>query len=306
MAKKKQEITMEKEVLSFNSLKSLSKTEPIKAKKTKVVKQSKTILGILLFKISPLLFKKFSSSLKVILEPLLTMYGMIIKVAQNNPKLRFSLIPLNKKEMDNPILIPSQNIKFQKLSLFNRSLIQLIKTLKFKMYNFILIWFAAIGKVFTIVSIILTFNIINSVAFGNISYVFNKAEIEHDIPKGLLKAIASVESSEYPYALNISGKKVIAATDAETLVILKSHLKKGFRNIDIGVMQINYRWHGKNFASLEEIINPETNIKYAAKFLKSLYEEYGDWRKAVQIYHSHSPKYNKKYSRKIITAWLNS
>ena len=36
-------------------------------------------------------------------------------------------------------------------------------------------------------------------------------------------------------------------------------------------MQINYRYHGHMFENLDQILSPEYNVNYAAKFLKKPY-----------------------------------
>ena len=41
-------------------------------------------------------------------------------------------------------------------------------------------------------------------------------------------------------------------------------------------MQINYRWHGHAFPSLEAMFDPEWTATYAAQFLRTLYEERGE------------------------------
>ena len=54
-------------------------------------------------------------------------------------------------------------------------------------------------------------------------------------------------------------------------------------------MQINYRWHGHAFPSLEDMFDPEWTATYAAQFLRTLYEERGSWSEAAGAYHSLSP-----------------
>lgn len=85
---------------------------------------------------------------------------------------------------------------------------------------------------------------------------------------------------------------------------MKRELAKGNNNIDVGVMQVNLRWHGDKFASLEEKLQPLENIDYAAKLLCDLKKRYGSWHKAVRYYHSASPAHHKKYSRKVLLSWL--
>ncbi|MCE2731656.1 MAG: hypothetical protein LW599_06210, partial [Rickettsiaceae bacterium] len=85
---------------------------------------------------------------------------------------------------------------------------------------------------------------------------------------------------------------------------IRNALNAGITNIDIGVGQINYRWHGDNFKGIEEMLNPVINIEYAGKLLSSLFKEHGDWFKALKYYHSAKAQYHVPYSRKIFVAWL--
>ena len=55
-------------------------------------------------------------------------------------------------------------------------------------------------------------------------------------------------------------------------------------------MQINYRWHGHAFPSLDAMFDPEWTATYAAQFLRTLYEERGSWSAAAGAYHSLSPE----------------
>jgi hypothetical protein len=131
-------------------------------------------------------------------------------------------------------------------------------------------------------------------------------EQKNRIPSGLLSAIAGVESDFNPYSVNIAGKTVIASNQEEAAKTIKNALNLGITNIDIGIAQINYRWHGDNFKNIEEMINPVTNIEYAAKLLSSLFKQHGTWHKALRYYHSATPYHHRKYSRKVVIAWLGN
>jgi len=131
-------------------------------------------------------------------------------------------------------------------------------------------------------------------------------EQKNRIPSGLLSAIALVESDFNPYAINIAGKTVILSNQEEAAKTIRTALNQGITNIDIGIAQINYRWHGDNFRNIEEMINPVTNIEYAAKLLSSLFKQHGTWHKAIRHYHSATPYHHRKYSRKVVIAWLGN
>lgn len=134
--------------------------------------------------------------------------------------------------------------------------------------------------------------------------LISAAENKHGIPAGLLRSIAKIESGFKPFALNIAGKTLIFNDKAQMVAKIQQLLKEGTRNIDIGVMQINYHWHHKQFKNLEEIVSIPSNIEYSAKLLKNLYSKHGSWHKALRLYHSANSHHHKKYSRKVVITWL--
>jgi len=140
----------------------------------------------------------------------------------------------------------------------------------------------------------------------DIATLISQEEKKHLIPTGLLAAIAKIESSTRTLAVNIKGKSIIASSISDAKSIIQQKLAEGVTNIDIGVMQLNYRWHGKKFADLDEMLNPQNNISYAAKMLKALKDQYGSWQLAIRYYHSYTPVYNVTYSRKVTLCWLES
>lgn len=131
-----------------------------------------------------------------------------------------------------------------------------------------------------------------------------KAEKENQIPPGLLAAIAKVESGTKIYALNINGVAVFKESLEEASKVVNNYLALGHTNIDLGVMQLNFRWHGAEFKSIAEMLRPENNIRYAASLLKSLRVKHGNWHKAIRYYHSAKPEHHVKYSRKVVMCWL--
>lgn len=132
----------------------------------------------------------------------------------------------------------------------------------------------------------------------------NKYEQLYKIPKGLLKAVSKVESEYNPLALNDGLKQHNFKTKNEVINRVNYLLEVGKTNFDIGCMQINYYWHGKNFSSVEEILDVSENVRYAASLIYGLYKEHGTWQAAVRHYHSYEPSIHKKYSKKVAYAWL--
>jgi hypothetical protein len=135
--------------------------------------------------------------------------------------------------------------------------------------------------------------------------LISATEKQYAIPDGLLLAIAKTESNLKEFAFNIGGRAVFAENFAEALAIANKSLQEEQPgNIDIGVMQINWRWHGKNFPNVATMLDPAENINYAAKFLANLKKQHGSWHHAVRYYHSKIAAHHQPYSRKVVLCWL--
>lgn len=141
----------------------------------------------------------------------------------------------------------------------------------------------------------------SSPAIGNVCFVEAiKAELVYNIPNGLLAAIARVESDAKPWAINLNGKGFYPDTRIEAEELLKNKdgsERKG--HTAVGCMQIAVRWHKHNFDSVYEMIDPEKNVDYAARYLLSHYKKYMNWNAAIKRYHGGNSKQNRIYLKKI-------
>ena len=125
----------------------------------------------------------------------------------------------------------------------------------------------------------------------------------HSVPLDVLRAITRTETGRlvdgtlqpWPWTVNMEGTGRWFATEDEARAYVFRHFKRGARSFDVGCFQINYKWHGKAFRSIDEMFDPDQNARYAAKFLAQLFVEFGDWTKAAGAYHSRTPKYAEKY-----------
>ena len=65
-------------------------------------------------------------------------------------------------------------------------------------------------------------------------------------------------------------------------------------------MQINLKYHGHAFNSIEDAIEPKHNVDYSAGFLRSLYENNGfNWKKTAMQYHSKLPSQGLIYKNRL-------
>ncbi|WP_426957074.1 transglycosylase SLT domain-containing protein [Muricoccus radiodurans] len=139
------------------------------------------------------------------------------------------------------------------------------------------------------------------------------AERENGIPPGLLHAIGRVESSRrdpqtgevgpWPWTMNAEGTGRHFSTHPEAVAHVRQLQSQGIRSIDIGCMQINQIHHVRAFSSLEEGFEPLPNARYAAQFLKSLYQRHGDWLVAAGAYHSGTPGRAALYRAQVELRW---
>lgn len=119
------------------------------------------------------------------------------------------------KDKLKPVDIPSQNTRFQKLSLF-------ISYLKIKFHTYILPYFMRSCKLIRYFLAYFLITLGTQVCFASdMPQLIQKIEKEHEIPSGLLAAIASVESGLKPYAIGVSGKSVKAGSKEEAKKIIK-------------------------------------------------------------------------------------
>ena len=134
---------------------------------------------------------------------------------------------------------------------------------------------------------------------------------QFNIPDKLLTSISLVESGikknnrfiSWPWTLNVQGKSKFFDNKNDALDFLKKNYKN--KNIDVGCMQISLKYHFKEFDSLENILDPDQNVKYAAKFLKNLFSKHKRWNEAISRYHSSVPIRKKQYLKRVQNYWVD-
>jgi len=74
-------------------------------------------------------------------------------------------------------------------------------------------------------------------------------------------------------------------------------------NVDIGLMQINWRYHQKTAGfTVDELFDPVFNLDYASRFLAQLIRDNGTWPGIVK-YHSNRPVNQALYAQRIWKAY---
>ena len=137
-----------------------------------------------------------------------------------------------------------------------------------------------------------------------------EASADYGVNLNLLQTIAAVESGVWnelhqayigwPWTVNAKGRGHYYKTKEEAVAAAKKFLKQGVKSIDVGCMQINMKYHGKAFSSIEDAMDPKKNVTYSAKFLRSLYSRNGNnWEKAAKKYHSGNAREGSLYANRL-------
>ena len=117
-----------------------------------------------------------------------------------------------------------------------------------------------------------------------------RAARQHGVPLGVLYAVGLSETGRKgvlnPYALNVDGRTVLATDLRDAVTRFADEKRKGAKLVDLGCMQINHRYHGEKFVSVEAMFDPARNVDYAARFLKELRAREGNWTMAVARYNA--------------------
>lgn len=129
------------------------------------------------------------------------------------------------------------------------------------------------------------------------------ASVRIGVPLEVLRALTRTETgrsangqfSPWPWTVNMEGLGRWFDTRDQAEAFAFTGYKSGARSFDVGCFQINYKWHGQAFTSLEDMFDPQKNALYAAQFLRSLYGETENWLDAAAAYHSRTPEFAKKY-----------
>ena len=99
----------------------------------------------------------------------------------------------------------------------------------------------------------------------------------------------------WPWTVNMEGKGNWFASRAAAQTYADQHFQRGARSFDVGCFQLNYKWHGHAFASIQQMFDPNANALYAANFQRELFVEKGNWIDAAGAYHSRTPQYADRY-----------
>jgi predicted pyridoxine 5'-phosphate oxidase superfamily flavin-nucleotide-binding protein len=130
-------------------------------------------------------------------------------------------------------------------------------------------------------------------------------------PPGFLKVVDDKTLAFADYRGNRQYISVgnLGADDRAALILMDyAHrarlLAARVNNVDIGCMQINWRWHRGAFASPVDMLDPSLNVRYAARLLAAYKVRAGSWSAAVAQYHTRDARLAATYQCRVARALM--
>lgn len=137
---------------------------------------------------------------------------------------------------------------------------------------------------------------------------------EYEIPLQLFYAVALAESGKtiasmnrrrpWPWTLNIAGQGVYFRTRMQAWRALDQALRAGQDSVDIGLMQINWRFHRQRLGNSWLALEPHHNLTVGAEILRDCYKRRRDWWASVGCYHAPSDSHRaRQYRNRVAAQW---
>ena len=125
---------------------------------------------------------------------------------------------------------------------------------------------------------------------------YQRVATEYNLPPALLYAVALTESGQsalsegqfrpWPWALNINGAGHYFTSRQDALQALQVALANAASSVDIGLMQVNWRYHHAALGSAWEALDPYHNMRVAAAILRDCLNEHTNWMQTAGCYHA--------------------
>ncbi|MDR5826001.1 transglycosylase SLT domain-containing protein [Caballeronia sp. LZ043] len=120
----------------------------------------------------------------------------------------------------------------------------------------------------------------------------------------ILAGIALNESAyngrAWPWTLNVAGRGFFFRSREDAYRAIRYLISQGRSDFDIGLMQVNWGYHSKRFASPWDALSPATNVRVAEDILNENYRLTHSAAKAVAYYHSASSVPGREYLARFV------
>lgn len=159
---------------------------------------------------------------------------------------------------------------------------------------------------------------------ADIPWMYHQVAGDNKVPARLFYALILSESRSlttldgdrkvlpwpWPWTINHRGQAHYFPNRTEAFGFAKSLVAQGDKWFDVGLGQVNWRWHEHRFDSLWEAFEPSINLDAAAKHFREQYErpECNRWELAVGCYHRPGQREQdksiaKQYATRVVSLW---
>lgn len=130
-----------------------------------------------------------------------------------------------------------------------------------------------------------------------------------DIDWKLLFAISLQESQRpsngiihpWPWAINSNGGGCFCKSYDEAVAKIESLMAAGYKSIDVGLMQVNLKWHGYRVdGDFRELLRPSTNLIVGADILSEAMRSTDSLQVGISRYHSWKEEIGTPYAVKVL------
>lgn len=156
---------------------------------------------------------------------------------------------------------------------------------------------------------------------SEIPHMYHLVAQEQKVPAKLFFAIILNESRSqsnqkrvlpWPWTINHRGKPHFFQSREAAYRFARQLVKAGDTQFDVGLGQMNWRWHKQRFSGLWEAFDPYRNLTAAAEHLREQFErpECGSWDLAIGCYHRpaqrpHDKQIASNYRKRVLKLWSN-
>ncbi len=108
----------------------------------------------------------------------------------------------------------------------------------------------------------------------------------------------------WPWTLHVKphGAFYFESYDEAANQLARFITEDGLTNIDIGIMQINWKYHSHRIADPARLLLPENNLRIGATILRENLDRVGgDVKRAVGLYFSSDPAKSESYAESVLS-----
>ena len=126
------------------------------------------------------------------------------------------------------------------------------------------------------------------------------------VPVAILDGIAMVESQHngrpWPWTLNVAGQGYFFLSREAAWGAVRRLESQHFDQFDVGLMQVNWRYHRNRFRNSWEALDPGISRQVAADILLEQWRRTGSLAAAIANYHSARPAAGQAYLQRVALA----